>query len=40
MAAHGSGVDWNTIIKPFISANNSQLSKADVLTIVKAILKR
>lgn len=40
MAAHSGGVDWAAIAKPILSSNYGNLSKTDVLNIIKAILRR
>lgn len=36
----GGGVDWNSIIKPFVTYSVSALSKPEVITLVKVISER
>lgn len=41
MAVHSGGsVDWATVIKPISNPIYTQLLKADVINLVKAILRR
>lgn len=36
----GTGVDWNSIIKPFVTYSVSSLSRQEVTTLVKVISER
>lgn len=40
MAASSGGVDWATILKPFLSTNNETSNKAELLELCSAIIKR
>lgn len=41
MATHSGGaVDWAAVIKPISGANYTPLSQAEVLVLVRAILRR
>ena len=40
MAANSGGVDWNAIIKPFVTYSLGSLSKQEAVTLVKAVLDR
>ncbi|EAA01010.5 AGAP001157-PA, partial [Anopheles gambiae str. PEST] len=37
-AAHSGGVEWAAILKPFLSSSSENISKTDVLNLVKTII--
>lgn len=40
MAASSGGVDWATILKPFLSVNYETSNKAELIELCSAIVKR
>uniref|UniRef100_A0A182RFY8 UBR-type domain-containing protein n=1 Tax=Anopheles funestus TaxID=62324 RepID=A0A182RFY8_ANOFN len=38
-AAHSGGVEWAAILKPFLSSSSENISKTDVLNLIKTIIQ-